>query len=184
MRESQPRGEGDDMTHMNRRHFLMSTAVMAGGAAVSGSGQPERHRPDGGRGLRRPRRQPRERPGRRSRTSRSSPCATSMRRTSPTKLKTLESKGPEEAGDLRRHAQDARRQDHRRGVDRLAEPLAHAADDLGVPGRQGRLRREAVLAQRLRIAADRRRRAQVRPHRPAGQPEPIVTRAAGRRSSG
>ena len=38
-----------------------------------------------------------------------------------------------------------------------------------------------MLAQHLRIAADRRRRAQVQPHRPAGQPEPIVTGAAGRR---
>ena len=36
-----------------------------------------------------------------------------------------------------------------------------------------------MLAQRLRVAADRRRRAQVQPHRAAGQPEPIVTGAAG-----
>ena len=43
----------------------------------------------------------------------------------------------------------------------------HAADDLGVPGRQGRLRREAVLAQHVRGAADRRGGAEVQPHRAA-----------------
>ena len=34
------------MTNMNRRHFLMSTAVMAGGAADSWAGEPERDGPD------------------------------------------------------------------------------------------------------------------------------------------
>ena len=44
------------------------------------------------------------------------------------------------------------------------EPLAHPDGDLGHAGRQGRLRREAVLAQYLRGEADRRRRPQVQPH--------------------
>jgi hypothetical protein len=43
---------------MNRRHFLMSTAVMAGGAAIRGLASPERHGPGGGRRLWRPRLQP------------------------------------------------------------------------------------------------------------------------------
>ena len=53
----------------------------------------------------------------------------------------------------------------------------------GLPGRQGRLRREALHAQRVRIAADRRRGPQVRTHRAAGQPEPVVTGAPGSREA-
>ena len=162
---------------MNRRHFLMSTAVMAGGAAVRGLASPN----DtvrigvvgcGGRG------------GSHVAAWPSLPnveivalCDVDEAHIAE-KLKTLESKGlkkPATYVDLRKLLED---KIDRRDLDRLAESLAHAADDLGVPGRQGRLRREAVLAQRLRIAADCRRRPQVRPHRPARQPEPVVTRAA------
>ena len=67
-----------------------------------------------------------------------------------TKLKSLETKGlkkPATYVDFRKMLDD-------KTIDavshRHAEPLARAPDDLGLPGRQGRLRREAVLAQRLR----------------------------------
>ncbi len=163
---------------MDRRDFLMSTAVLTGGRRDARAGQPQRYRPDGRGGLRRTRLEPRqcvvvdaERGDRR---------ALRRRRIAPRREgQRARSQGHEEAGDLRRLPQDARGQEHRRRLARHAEPLAHAADDLGLPGGQGRLRREAVLAQRLRIAADRRGGAQVRPHRPAGQPEPIVPGAAG-----
>ncbi len=89
--------------------------------------------------------------------------------------------GQEEGDRVHRRAAAAREQGHRRDLDRLAEPLARADDHLGLPGRQGRLRREALLAQRLRIAADRRGRPQVQPDGAAGQPEPLVTGAARRR---
>ena len=74
---------------------------------------------------------------------------------------------------LRRPPQAARRQDHRRRGHRHAQPLARAGDDLGLPGGQGRLRREAVLVQHLGRPADGRRRPQIRPHGPGRHPEPF-----------
>ena len=132
------------MTPMNRRHFLMSTAVMAGGAAVRGlpesrtkpSGSPSSAAADGagshvqrvaGAAERRDRRPVRRRRGA-HRGEAEDPRV----------------EGPEEAGHLRRLPQAARGQVDRRGLDRHAESLAHAADDLGLPGGQGRLRREAA----------------------------------------
>ena len=53
--------------------------------------------------------------------------------------------------------------------------------DLGLPGGQGRLRREAVQPQRPRGAGRRRGRPEVRPDRPARHPEPL-DRASGPRS--
>ena len=166
---------------MNRRDFLMSTAVLAGGAAVRGLASPN----DtvrmavvgcGGRG-RQPRQRVAEHAERRDRRA--------LRRRRVAHRGEAEDAGrrkgmkkPATYVDFRKLLED---KIDRRRLDRDAESLAHAADDLGVPGRQGRLRREAVLAQHLRVAADRRRRAQVQPHRPAGQPEPLVTGAAGGR---
>ena len=79
----------------------------------------------------------------------------------------------------RQHAQDRpgrpqgpRRQEPRRDLDRHAQPLARPDDHLGLPGGQGRLRREAVQPQRPRRPHRRRGRAEVRPHRPARHPEP------------
>ena len=46
------------------------------------------------------------------------------------------------------------------------------ADDLGLPGRQGRLRREAGQPQRQRRPADGRGRAEVQPDRPDRHPVP------------
>ena len=60
------------------------------------------------------------------------------------------------------------------------ESLAHAANHLGLPGRQGRVRREALLAQRVRVPADRRGRAQVQSHGADGQPEPLLAGAAAK----
>ena len=54
------------------------------------------------------------------------------------------------------HSPGARGQERRRGLDRHAQPLACPDDDLGLPGGQGRLRREAVQPQRPR-GPDRRR---------------------------
>ena len=56
-------------------------------------------------------------------------------------------------------------------VDRHARPLARAGDDLGLPGRQGRLRGEARLPQPPRGPQDGGGGAQVQPHR-AGRAEP------------
>ena len=50
---------------------------------------------------------------------------------------------------------------------RHAQLPAHPADHLGLPGRQGRLCREAMLVQHVRNEADRRGGAQVRSHRAA-----------------
>ena len=69
--------------------------------------------------------------------------------------------------------QGARRQEPGRRLDRLAEPLARAAGDLGLPGGQGRVRGEAVLPQRLRGPQAGRGGAEVRPHRPARHAEPL-----------
>ena len=162
---------------MDRRDFLMSTAVLTAGAAVRGFASPN----DtvriavvgcGGRGS--------------SHVSAWSAmpnveivalCDVDESHIAA-KLKMLDEKGknkPATYVDFRKLLED-------KSIDAVSiatpEPLAYAPDHLGMPGRQGRLRREAVLAQRLRIAADRRRRTQVRPHRPAGQPEPFVTGAA------
>ena len=159
---------------MNRRHFLMSTAIMAGNAAVRGMQSPNDTIRVGIAGL----------------GGRGGNHVTSwagMKNVEIAglcdvdeshigqKMKGLESRGvarkPTVYTDIR---QMLERQGHRRRLDRHAEPLARAADDLGLPGRQGRLRREAVLAQRLRGAADRRGRPQVQPHRPARHPEPTA----------
>ena len=65
------------------------------------------------------------------------------------------SRTAEHAHDRPGHPPGARRQERRRGVDRHAQPLACPDDDLGLPGGQGRLRREAVQPQRPR-GPDRR----------------------------
>ena len=57
-------------------------------------------------------------------------------------------------------------------LDRHAQPLACPDDDLGLPGRQGRLRREAGQPQRHRRPADGRGRPQVQPDRPDRHPVP------------
>ena len=68
---------------MNRRHFLMSTAVMAGGAAVRGLASPNDTVRIGVVGLRRPGQQPRRRlAGAAERRDRRR-SATSTSRTSP-----------------------------------------------------------------------------------------------------
>ena len=54
------------------------------------------------------------------------------------------------------HSQGARRQEPRRRLGRHPQPLALADDDLGLPGGQGRLRREAVQPQRPRRPQSRR----------------------------
>ncbi len=97
------------MTHMNRRHFLMSTAVLAGGAAVRGLASPNDTVRIGGRRLRRARAEPRGRRGRRCRTSRSWRSATSIESHIAAKLKTLESKGlkkPATYVDMRKLLED------------------------------------------------------------------------------
>ena len=123
---------GMEVHSMNRRHFLMSTAVMAGGAAIRGLAR-ARTKPSGWRSsaaaaaarshVNAWSRHAERRDRRRS--------ATSTSRTSANKLKLLESQGPEEADDLRRLPQAARGQEHRRGLDRHAESLAHADDRSG-----------------------------------------------------
>ena len=143
------------MHEVNRRHFLMSSVALPTvlGATASRTEEPQRHRPCRRHRLRRPRQQPTSTPGPKlpnvemaalfdvdESVARASGC------------QTIE-KPQEAAGHLPRHPQGARRQEHRRRLHRHAQPLAHAADHLGLPGRQGRLRREAVLAQRVRVAA-------------------------------
>ena len=85
----------------------------------------------------------------------------------------------ETAGHVFGPAQAARRQIHRRDLHRHAQSLAHAADHLGLPGGQGCVCREALLARHVRSQANRGGRAKVQPHRAAGQPKPLVAGAAG-----
>ena len=73
---------------------------------------------------------------------------------------------------------------HRRRRDRDPESLARAPDDLGLPGREGRLRREARLAHDLGGPAGDRRHRQVRPDRPARGTRPARPPASPRRSPG
>ena len=70
--------------------------------------------------------------------------------------------------DHARLPQGARSQGHRRGDRRHAGSLARAADDHGLPGRQGRLRREAAVAHDRRRPRDGRRRAPPQPRRADG----------------
>ena len=71
-----------------------------------------------------------------------------------------------EGGHVRGLPQAARGQEHRRRDHRDAEPLARAGHRLGLPGGQGRLRREARLPQHLGGPADGRGGPQVQSHRP------------------
>ena len=79
---------------MNRRHFLMSTAVMAGGAAVRGLASPNDTVRMGVVGLRRPRRQPRQRVVEHAERRDRRRSATSTKSHIGEKLKTLEAQGP------------------------------------------------------------------------------------------
>ena len=93
------------------------------------------------------------------------------------------------AGDMRRLARSARRvhrssqaagrQIDRRYFDRHAEPPSHAADHLGMPGRQRRLCREAVLAQMFEAKQIVAAAQQIRPHRAARSQEPLLAGIAG-----
>ena len=75
------------------------------------------------------------------------------------------------------HSPPARRQVDRRHFDRHAQPLACAGDDLGVPGRQGRLRREAGQPQCQRRPAHGRGRTQVTSGSSRPAPSAAATRA-------
>ena len=75
-----------------------------------------------------------------------------------------EDHGRQAAEDLSGHPQAVRRQRHRRRLHRHAQPLARAGHHLGLPGRQGRLRREARQPQHLGRPQDGGGRAQVQPH--------------------
>ena len=92
----------------------------------------------------------------RCRASRSSTWSIPTRRTYAKRLKQVErrwrrpaSRGPG-AGHREGHPPRAGGQVGRRDLGRHAQPLARADDDLGLPGGQGRLRREAVQPQRPR----------------------------------
>ena len=107
----------------------------------------------------------------RSPASRSSRSATRTRGTS-----TAKSRRPETRGKGRRVSRPPRgfrRQERRRGGHRPAEPLARPGDGLGLPGGQGRLRREAVLVRPVGRTADGGGGPQVRPHGPGRHPEPV-----------
>ena len=80
-------------------------------------------------------------------------------------------------------APGVRRQGHRRRLDRHAEPLARPGRGLGLPGGQGRLRREAGQPQRRRGPEDGRGRPQVRPGRPDGHAEPQSSKGVARTRS-
>ena len=71
--------------------------------------------------------------------------------------KMVQAASEEASRDLRRHPQDARRQEHRRGLARDAELPPHAADDLGRAGGKDVLVEKPSL-QHVRGAADHRGR--------------------------
>ena len=82
-------------------------------------------------------------------TSRSPPSAISTRTSRPSASPSMEKMGiarPKTYVDIRKLLDD---KEHRRHLHRHAESLARADGHLGLPGGQGRLRREAVLAQSL-----------------------------------
>ncbi len=75
-----------------------------------------------------------------------------------------------------------RRQGHRRGDHRHAEPVARAGDDLGAAGRQARLRREAGVLHGVGRAADGECRQPLQQGRAGRHDEPQpARRAAGHR---
>ena len=75
----------------------------------------------------------------------------------------------------------ARQQGHRRGDHRHARSLARADDGDGLPGRQGRLRREADVGRHRRRTQDGRGRAQVQPRRAGRHAAAFRRRTSSRR---
>ena len=88
--------------------------------------------------------------------------------------------GRSEAEDLHRPAQAVRRQVDRRHQFRHPGPLARPADDLGLPGGQGRVRRKAAHLVHLGRAQDGRSGAQVRAHGADRHPEPLQSRTSAK----
>ena len=104
------------------------------------------------------------------RVPRSSPSATSTTRCSPSRSRRSRrttGKAPRTEKDFRRLLDD-------KSIDavddRHARPLARPDDGHGLPGGQGRLRREAGQPQRRRGPADGRGGAEVQPGRPGRHP--------------
>ena len=165
------------MKNLNRRQFIRSSlaagAVLASPLSKSARGQ--RCDPPGGH-RRRVQRQDR-RHGQKG--NRRVPAHPRRPHHGPVRLRQRQShaagqqaprEGPERQG-VRRHAQAARRQERRRRHRHHAQSLARAGDDLGVPGRQGRVRAEADGTHDLRGPADGRGGPQVQSHR-AGPARP------------
>ena len=95
--------------------------------------------------------------------------------------------GRQHAEDRPGHPRGARRPGRRRRLDRHAEPLAQPDGHLGLPGRQGRLRREAVQPQHPRGPHRRRGRPRSTTGSSSTAPravEPIVGRAGRGRQVG
>ena len=173
----------ETISDSNRRDFLKTSSAAIAGAADAGGaghgpggGQCQRSHPRGGH--RRGRAgalfplhgpvgtgQSRERRDRRAVRLRREPLAGGGRQRGKTRRQA--------AGHLRRRAEDPGRQVDRRREPGHAQPLARAGNDLGLPGRQGRLRGEARLAQHLRGPQDGRGGAEVPPHRPARHAMPL-----------
>ena len=80
--------------------------------------------------------------------------------------------GRQHAQVLPGHPRRAGRQGPGCGFHCLVQSLAFVVDDLGVPSRQGRLRRKALQPQCVRRTPVRRGRAQVQPHRLPRHPVP------------
>jgi hypothetical protein len=80
----------------------------------------------------------------------------------------------DETGDHLGHAHGVRRQVDRRRLDRHAEPLACARRDLGLPGRQARLRRETLLPQHLGRTQNDRGRPEIRGLHAGGAQQPLL----------
>ena len=87
--------------------------------------------------------------------------------------KTIESKYGNAVEQYRRHAQAAGPQGHRRDFQRHDAVLARPEHDLGLPGRQARLRGEAAVAFHLGRPADGQRRAEVQPPRAVRHAAPL-----------
>ena len=90
----------------------------------------------------------------------------------------------EASGRLHGFAQASRRQIHRRHFDRNTEPLARAASDLGLPGRERRLRRKTVRVQHIRGAAAWRSGEEVQTHGAARHKRAILRNNAGSSETG
>ncbi len=168
------------MSGVNRRTFLASAGS---GAAALALGSPARaaraQRPDPDRGHRLPR--PRQVAHRRIRQGQADDRRHALRRRQPPVRRPRRPSSTRPRGKAPECVQDLRRVLDDKDIDAVSIATPNhwhvAGHRLGLPGGQGRVRREAGQPQRRRGPEDGRGRPQVRAGRPDGHAEPRRRRA-------